>query len=450
MAIALFAPESFSLKSIVSELRREEVEVSPVDLTPRILASLRFEEQFESGVIVSPQHGVGEMTERVRQLLGSQASLILCIPQLSVNDRNFLFQCGASDIITPSSWQSEQIVERILAQLIYEEKTSPVKCGNIHGGTRVMRELYEDIQTIAKLSDPVLILGETGTGKELVAREIHRLSNRSGSLITINCAELSLELTSSDLFGHQKGSFTSAVQSRQGLLAEAGAGTVFLDEIGELDFQAQAKLLRVIEEKKVRPVGSNREEEIQARFVLATNRNLQEECEKGAFRADLFQRVKGFTLNLSPLRRRKADIPLLTAHFLREFNREYQQDLAILSGSLDSLFDYQWSGNVRELRAIIRKAAAFQKNGFLSAIHLQEATTQNTQTNRQPNLIEFDPQNDSWRDLLHRIQTAYFQAILMETGGNKELAAKLAGLSRSQFYKKLDEIKSGSSHLTDL
>ena len=451
MAVAIFASDLNLLKDVTLLLRREATDVSAISIEPNIFTDKNLYKKFQKAVLIFSQHGVGELTERVRSLLEGKQHLTLCIPRPTTTDRNFLLGCGASDVITPSSWDANQVAERILAQLIFDGEISTTAFGSLRGGTLVMRRLYDELNTVAELSDPILILGETGTGKELAAQEIHRISNRPDKLVTINCAELSLELSGSDLFGHQKGAFTGAAQDRKGLLAEAGRGTIFLDEIGELDLQAQARLLRVLEDKKVRPVGSNQLQNINARFILATNRNLEEECENGKFRQDLYQRIKGFTLFLPPLRERKADIPILVEHFLNEFNREYQKHLEISTGSLDCLFEHQWRGNIRELRSAIRKAAAYNRDGYLSVLQLQETVSKSLLISSlnnnilNNNIIEFDPKKDTWRDLINRAQLAYFRAILAEAGQNKELAAKLSGLSRSQFYKKLEEIKEACS-----
>jgi two-component system response regulator HydG len=315
-----------------------------------------------------------------------------------------------------------------------------------------MRELYTELATIAPLSDPILILGETGTGKELVAREVHRLSARHDKFVPVNCGELSNELAGSDLFGHKRGSFTGATQTREGMLIEAGRGTVFLDEIGELDLKAQAILLRVLEEKKLRRVGANQLEEVYARFVLATNRDLEMECEEGRFRQDLFERIRGFTIELKPLRERRADIPLLAQYFVSEFNEELDKCLRIPNGAFDCLFDYDWQGNIRELRAAIRKAAAFaDKAHFISVFHLIEATLRRRKQNKsvsaalsgnKSHSVTFDPNIDKWKDFIKRAQSIYFRSILEATNGNKEKAIPLSGLSRSQFYEKLKEIDS--------
>jgi two-component system response regulator HydG len=309
------------------------------------------------------------------------------------------------------------------------------------GGTAKFREIYREIQALAPLSESILILGETGTGKELVAYEIHRQSRSSDRFIPINCPEINPELLSSELFGHEKGAFTDARQARRGLLAEAGKGTVFLDEIGDLDLQAQAKLLRVLEDKKVRRVGANQWDDIHARILLATNRNLEEDVMLGRFRRDLFERMRGFVIELPPLRERKADIPLLAHHFVAEYGREYHKNLHVPAGALDCLFRSDWPGNVRELRAVVRRAAVYaDEEGGISIVRMQEAIRGRKSTATR-HTIAFDPTIDSWRALQNRAQVAYIRAVLEEANGNKETAAKIAGLSRSQFYEKLKEIE---------
>jgi two-component system response regulator HydG len=382
---------------------------------------------------------IGEVTSRVRGTLTQEQPLILCIPVPI--EPAALLDLGATAIITPASKAQHSIAERIAAQIIMTKAVLPNRCGSLYGATKPMRELYVHIATLAPLDEPLLVLGETGTGKELIAREVHGQSGRSNNYIAVNCAELSSELLGSELFGHEKGAFTNAIQTRKGLIAEAGKGTVFLDEIGELDPLAQAKLLRVLEDRKVRRVGANQWEEVGARIILATNRNLEEDCETGRFRRDLFERIRGFTLYIAPLRERKADIPLLVQHFVESYNEEYCRNLKIPPGSVDSLFRYHWPGNVRELRANVRKAAAYaDKRGNISALILQE-TTRVRPSSQNKNTIQFDPAADTWRDVQRIAQSAYLRAVLLEARGNKDVAIKLSGLSKSQFYEKLKDIE---------
>lgn len=449
MSIALFASDPVPLSDVATLLLREGVEARPFALNLGARAH-SVDVDIHKAVLIAPRHGAGEATERVSRLLGDGRALILCAPQPDNSARRLLTELGAADIITPRTWSADHIAERILGRLILDGEVQPLASGGLRGATQAMRGLYKELAVIAPLSDPVLVLGETGTGKELVAGEIHRLSGRGGRLVAVNCGELSVELAGSDLFGHKKGSFTGATEARQGLLAQAGPGTVFLDEIGELDPKAQAILLRVLEEKKVRPVGGNRLEDVEARFVLATNRDLEAESEEGRFRRDLFERIRGFTVELEPLRRRRADIPLLVDHFVKEFNHELGRTLRIPDGAFDCLFDYDWRGNIRELRAAVRRDAAFaDQDGYLSVLDLLEATSRMRKQNRAApadgrdgNAVAFDPLRDKWKDFIKRAQAVYFRSILKAAGGNREKAVALSGLSRSQFYEKLKDLES--------
>jgi DNA-binding NtrC family response regulator len=452
MTIALFATEPLSSAPIASSLVDEGVDVRPFDLN--LLRGMQtFGPEINKGVLIVSKHGAGDETAWFSHLLSNQRRLILCTPLTENEGYGLLKDSGATVVITPRSWAPEHVSERILAQLILDGDVKPSACGNLQGATRSMRDSFVELAVIAPLADPVLILGETGTGKELVAREIHNLSKRPDKFLPINCGELSLELAGSDLFGHKKGSYTGATEARQGLLAEAGKGTVFLDEIGELDLKAQAILLRVLEEKKVRRVGSNQTEDVPARIVLATNRDLELECDEGRFRQDLFERIRGFTLELKPLRERRADIPLLAGHFLAEFNQENGQAVRLPGGALDCLFNYEWSGNARELRAAVRRAAAFaDTDGFISAWHLLQATRRGRKRRQPSDLFGkenakyqfgFDPVGETLREFVKRAEAAYLQAMLTATGGNKKEASRLADLSLSQLYEKLKTNPSG-------
>jgi DNA-binding NtrC family response regulator len=441
MSIILLASEAVPLKEIAGLVKDGGAEVNAFTLCDDLSAGPASADGTVCFLIVEGQElvNVGGITNRLRAALGKSRTLVLCMP-VPV-DRAALLGMGADEIITPSSVSAPPVAERILGHLISSGHVQPDACGSLRGASKEMREVYRHIETLAPLDDPLLILGETGTGKELVAREVHRHASRPDVYLAVNCAELNPELLGSELFGHEKGAFTNAIQSRRGLLAEGEKGTVFLDEIGDLDLQAQAKLLRVLEEKKVRRVGANRWEEITARIVLATNRNLEEDCQAGRFRLDLYERIRGFTIDLPPLRRRKQDIPLLVERFISSYATEYKRSLKLPDGAVDTLFRYDWPGNVRELRAAVRRAAAYADgDGTISSLILQESTRRR-KAPQPSNVVAFNPSTDSWRDVQKIAQAAYFMALLAEAKGNKDVAIKLSGLSKSQFYEKLKESK---------
>lgn len=440
MSIGLFAAESVPVKPIASCLASEGLDVRATNWP--VSAGRAVATNISKGILIVASHGAGELCDSLSKLLTKEKRLILCVPQPDAEGLGLLKEMGAAEVITPRSWEPADVCERILGQLIADGDIEPANCGNLIGATRVMRDLFHDISTIAPLSDPVLIVGESGSGKELVAAEVHSLSKRVDQFLPVNCGELSLELAASDLFGHKKGSFTGATEARKGLLAEAGSGTIFLDEIGELDLKAQAILLRVLEDKRVRRIGSNQTELIYARIVLATNRDLETECAEGRFKSDLFERIRGFTIEMRPLRERRADIPLLVRHFLSESNKERGLSLEVPDGALDCLFNYDWPGNIRELRAAVRNAAAYHADQYISSWHLFQSTRRKRRPGQkdisEPAFsVPFDPTKDTWRDLTERARQLYFPAVLGAAGGNKTRAADLAGLSSSQFYQNL-------------
>jgi DNA-binding NtrC family response regulator len=441
MTIALYATESLALESIAAALAAEGLPVQAF-AADEIRSIGVFGPEISKGVLIVDKYGAGAQTAWFRRLLGDDRELILCAVQPETEGYEKLRSVGATTIITPRSWAPDHVAERILGQLILDGEITPSACGSMYGATRLMRNLYEEISVIAPLDYPVLITGETGTGKELVAQQIHNLSKRPDKYVEINCGTLNKELAGSELFGHTRGAFTGADQPRQGLLLEAGKGTVFLDEIGELDQQAQVFLLRVLEEKKVRRLGSNQSEPLHARIVLATNRDLEIECEKGNFREDLFERIRGFSVELPALRYRRADIPLLAQEFVNEFNRQEKREVGIAPGTLDCLFKYDWPGNVRKLRSAIHNAAVFaDANGAISTLRVMQLIQRRHSGSRAPSgtkhQLGFDPRMDTWKKFSERAHVAYFQAVLEVASGNKKEAQRLSGLGSSQFYENL-------------
>jgi DNA-binding NtrC family response regulator len=442
MELVLFAPIQFALDQTAKALRGEGLSVHTAGIGAE---AQPLPARFDEAVLIFPEQGVvssGELAVRVRETIGGNRRLILCAPPVSPSDRGLLMECGADDVIAPRSSSPLDVAERILAEMIVAGRVKPDSCGTIRGASAPLRKLYQEIALLASLNEPVLILGENGAGKELVAKELHEQSGRGGELLPVNCPAIPRELFASELFGHERGAFTGAIQSRAGKMVAAGKGTIFLDEIGDLDSESQVKLLRVLEERRVMPVGSNKWQPIHARIVLATNADLDAKVADGRFRQDLYMRLQGFTLTLPPLRERRADLPLLVRHFVEEYNREYNITLAIPAGSLDCLFRHDWPGNIRELRSAVRKSAAYadRASGLISAAMLQESVRPR-ELNFTKYSIPFDPAVDTWHDVVDKAQRAYFRAVLALEGGNKEAASKRVGLSRSQFYEKLKAIE---------
>jgi len=271
----------------------------------------------------------------------------------------------------------------------------------------------------------VLIYGETGTGKELVAKAIHENSPRAaGPLVRVNCAAIPESLLESELFGHEKGAFTGALTRRRGRFEEAHGGTIFLDEVGELPLGAQAKLLRVLQEREFEPLGSSKTVKVDVRIIAATNRDLQKEVESGKFRADLYYRLNAFTIHIPPLRDRGADILLLAEYFISKYSQELQKPVKRMSSAVaEILLNYHWPGNVRELENTIERAVLMSTGNTVEVFHLPPTL--------QPQNIT--PSEKSF-GILKSMVESYERSIIMEalqaSSGNISKAARLLQTTR--------------------
>jgi len=311
------------------------------------------------------------------------------------------------------------------------------------GASPAMEQVFALLERVSTTTASVLLTGESGTGKELAARALHRLSRcSSGPYITLNCAAIPEQLFESELFGHVKGAFSGAERDRVGLLRRADGGTLFLDEIAELPAVLQPKLLRVLQEGVVRPVGSDREEAIDVRMVVATNRDLGEEVSAGRFRADLFYRVAVITIALPPLRERGDDIVLLAEHFMTELCDAYDRPLARLGEqAVNALQAYPWPGNVRELHNWIEHAVAMVDGPTLLLKHLpceaarETLRRQPTQTSGDRTSVETDHEGSLER--LDVVERRHVLRVLEAVGGNKSRTARILGIDRKTLLSRL-------------
>ena len=300
------------------------------------------------------------------------------------------------------------------------------------GKSRSWLEVLRLAETVAPTDSTVLITGESGTGKEVVARYIHDLSTRSDdSFLSINCGALPESLLESELFGHVKGSFTGAVKDKTGLFAAAENGTFFLDEIGETTASTQVKLLRVLQQREVIPVGATESISVNARVLAATNRDLEEEIKRGSFRSDLFYRLNVIALHLPPLRQRADDIPLLAAAFLaRSAVQRSEPAKTLAESAVDAMMAYQWPGNVRELENALERAVIMSAGDVIGADDLPERVTAR---HAEPLVSERTPTTPT----LEAIERAYIGWVLQNEGGNKSRAADMLGIDPSTLYRKL-------------
>ena len=367
---------------------------------------------------------------------------------------------GAADYLTKPFALDEltAVLERAMerrtvdgaSRRLRETLRSPQGLGNMIGRSPEMDKLYRILAKVAQSSHPVLILGESGVGKELVARSIHSNGPHAARpFVPIDCGSLVPTLMESELFGYVKGAFTGANRSKEGLLASAEGGTVFLDEIGELPLDLQAKLLRALQEKEVRPVGATHRIPINVRILAATNRNLVTAVEQGRFRKDLYYRLSVVNLRIPPLRERKQDIPLLAAHFLERMSRETGTTHTLSDDALRTLVDYDWPGNVRELENSLDRACTLSSGPVL---HLGDLPTQLQNfhlQNRRPAPVTaaaLGAPGSSRAPVLPLAQLEK-QAILetlRKLNGDKLLAARLLGIGKTTLYRKLKEYGIGA------
>jgi len=350
---------------------------------------------------------------------------------------------GAYDYMTkPFSMEElKLLLERVSAHLklktenriLREKIKSKQGFGGIVGRAPEMEKLYRIISKAAQSNHPVLILGESGTGKEMVARSIHFSGPyRDKPFIPVDCGSLVPTLIESELFGYVKGAFTGAMQAKEGLLAIAEGGTVFLDEIGELPVDLQAKLLRAIQEKEIRPVGSTKRVSINVRILAATNRDLEQAVAQGAFRRDLFFRLNVLSLRIPPLRERRQDIPLLVGFFLERLMRSTGQERTLSDDALKAMLAYDWPGNVRELENCLERACALTTGPIINGSDLPSAIHSSMKL----------PENGDSSSKILPMAELEKQAILTtitHLNGDKLMAARLLGIGKTTLYRKLKE-----------
>jgi len=344
---------------------------------------------------------------------------------------------GAYDYLTKPCKLSELeiVVEKAHEKKKLKEGFSDLKdelkrrdrYGEVIGRSRALSQVMDLIERISRTNSTVLVQGETGTGKELIANELHRRSLRQDApFIVIHCAALPETLQESELFGYEKGAFTGAVKQKRGLVELADNGTLFIDEVGEIQPSLQVKLLRFLETGQFRRLGGERERRIDARIVAATNRDLLAEVEAGRFRQDLYYRLRVMSVRLPPLRKRKEDIPLLAEHFLKRAGNRKQ----ITRGALDKLAQYDWPGNIRELANTLEVAGALCKG---SRIRSEDITLHGSPSSA----------TEVWQSLSD-LEKGHIRKVLASCSGNKTRAAKILGISVRNLYRKIERYDLGT------
>jgi two-component system response regulator HydG len=386
-------------------------------------------------------------------------SVIVVTGQGSMESAVAALRAGAYDFLTKpvdSELVSLTVARALHHRNIVEElrrlhETSPDPGdapAGIIGRSTAMTRIYDVMNRIATSDATVLIHGETGTGKEVVAKAIHQTSGRAkGPFVAINCAAVPEGLLESELFGHARGAFTNAHAARTGLLVQATGGTLFLDEIGDLPLEVQPKLLRALQERQVRPVGSNEEVGFDARVITATNRDLEVEVGEKRFREDLYYRINVVTVDLPPLRDRAGDILLLAQHFLDRAARAANKGaLSFNPSAAEKLMAYSWPGNVRELENCVERAVALARFDQITVDDLPEKVRA-----YRPDQLVVSAEDRTSIVSLEELERRYVLQVLRVVGGNKSQAAQLLGLDRRTLYRKLDHYRAtGGAGESDL
>ena len=451
----------FFLRETLESAGHQVEDVDSGDLALEKLAGTDFDVAFLD--IRMPGRTGLELLDEIRGL-GSDVAVVIITAQNTFENAVEAMKRGALDyLVKPFGMQEVlALVEKARRSRALEREVRALRrevAGKVAPGERLvgrspaLLEVFKTIGRVASSNVPVLITGESGTGKELVARAIHNASERAGEpFLPVNAAAIPRELLESELFGHEKGAFTGAVESRPGRFREAHGGTLFLDEIGDMPLELQAKLLRVLQSGEVMSVGGRKPERTDVRIVAATHRDLDEAVRSGAFREDLLYRLRVVPIEIPPLRERPEDLEVLVEHFLSQSAAELGTGPRLLSPeALASLEEYDWPGNVRELENAIRRALVLAPSDVLSPEDLAFLETEETggsvseslelRVSREAGELLDQPEpSEVYRLILARVERPLLEAALARTGGNQIKAAALLGINRNTLRKKIAEL----------
>lgn len=370
-------------------------------------------------------------------------SIVVITAYSSVKTAVEAIKCGADDYLTKpinieelklvleKIWERQQLIAQ--NRMLKEKLKDKYKSSGLVGSTPQMKQIFHMIADVAPSTASILILGETGTGKELVANAVHCQSDRACMpFVALHCAALSEGVLESELFGHEKGAFTGAVQSRKGRFELADDGTLFLDEVGEMSLKVQVKLLRVLEKGEFERVGGEKTLKVDVRLITATNRYLEKEVSEGRFREDLFYRLNVITIHLPPLRERRDDIPILSNFFVIKYTKKYKKEIkGFTPEAMEALCAYHWPGNVRELENVIERAIVLCKKNTISADHLPR----NVVPDKDDMSVIKIPVGISLKEAEKEI----IQKTLQMTHGSKKEAARILGISHRKIEYKVKE-----------
>ncbi|MBS4036428.1 MAG: sigma-54-dependent Fis family transcriptional regulator [Ignavibacterium sp.] len=337
--------------------------------------------------------------------------------------------------VVKNALRSKELSEQLAVSLSKEEEEEFNGKTSLVGSSPIMKEIYKSIGRISSSRITVLIQGDSGTGKELIAKMIHNSGITQGHpFIAVNCSALSESLLESELFGHVKGAFTGAVRNKKGKFELAGNGTIFLDEISEISYDLQVKLLRVIQEKEFERVGGESTVPLEARIIAATNKNLAKRVDDGKFREDLFYRLKVYTITAPPLRDRKEDIPALVIHFVKKINKELHKNVRKVPYEvMEMLQEHSWVGNVRELENTLMQAILLSKSDVIEPENVLLKRPEFKINKDEPSIFSY---NVNWS--VAELEKFHIENVLNEVKGNKQKACKVLGISKPTLYNKLE------------
>ena len=430
-------------------LRREGYDVKTASDGTEALGLLK-NEKFDlmiSDIRMRPMDGIS-LLQQVRQIQ-EHLAVIMMTAYATVETAVEAMKSGAFDYIC-KPFKIDELLLTVQRALSYELalaenealketfRSTKYHYGMV-GDSETMQKVYEMVEKIAKTESTVLILGESGTGKELVAKALHSVSRRSAMpFVPVNCAAIPETLLESELFGYLKGAFTGANKDKKGLFESAQGGTLFLDEIGTLPLAMQSKLLRVLQEREILPIGGTKSLAVDVRIVAATNEKLEAKVKAGQFREDLFYRLSVIPIELPPLRDRASDVPLLVNHFLDGVNQKEHRSITIDKMAIRALRAYHWPGNVRQLENVLMRAGALCEGNIITLNDLpaevQNAVNNDAGATPEEGTSQF--RGSSLKLFLRAKERDYISFVLQQCGGNKEKAAETLGISLATFYRK--------------
>ncbi len=422
-------------EEMVNTLRGEDLDaesnLSPLDAIPKVVRGDY--DLIITGLVIAELGGF-EIIRRIRGA-GCRVPIIMVTGFGTEQSAIEAARLGVADYLTKPVERKELVarVRRVLLEHAPVAPTRPRSLARMISGDAKMNAIFEKVKTIAPTDSRVLILGETGSGKQLLAHAIHQQSKRSQEpYVEVNCAAIPSNLLESELFGHEEGSFTGASKRRIGRFEAAGKGTIFLDEIGELGFDLQSKLLHVLDSGKFTRVGGSKDQISHARLVSATNRDLMKEVELGRFRADLYYRLNVISIELPPLRERPGDIGILAQHFINQFVSDGREPPTFTPSAAEMLRHYPWPGNVRELQNFAEQLAVLHHSPQIEATDLPPRIIQHGLAG---SAIVSQKERVPFRKAKDQFEKEYLLEVIQDANGNLAEAARLADLDRAQFYR---------------